>query len=216
MTPLEASRSPDARVAAREFVAQVGRAAAFQLEACVHCGQCADACHFHLTSGDPRHTPVYKLRPMAKAYERASAPFAALRRALGVAPPELTAQELREWSQLLYDSCNLCGRCTLVCPMGIDIASLVRLSREAMTAGGFAPPDLAERRAVLRVAAFRQARARLPRLRLARRDGRGARAQGRGAVIQACSAQSLSCARGMPCSSRWNSTVCTAGAGPAT
>jgi Fe-S oxidoreductase len=142
MTPLEASRSPDARVAAREFVAQAGRDAAFQLEACVHCGQCADACHFHLTSGDPRHTPVYKLRPMLKAYQRDAAPFSGLRKLLGFAPPELTDAELREWSMLLYDACNMCGRCTLVCPMGIDIASLVRRAREAMAAGGFAPPDL--------------------------------------------------------------------------
>ena len=141
-TVLDSRKAPDARVAAREFVAQVGRDAAFQLEACVHCGQCADACHFHLTSGDPRHTPVYKLQPMAKAYERASAPFAALGRALGLAPAELTAAELHEWSGLLYDSCNLCGRCTLVCPMGIDIAGLVRQAREGMAAGGFAPADL--------------------------------------------------------------------------
>ena len=142
MTPLEASRSPDAHVAAREFVAQVGRDAAFQLEACVHCGQCADACHFHEVSGDPRHAPVFKLWPMLKAYRREAAPFSSLKKALGLAPPELTAGELQEWSALLYDSCNLCGRCTLVCPMGIDIAGLVRRAREAMASGGFAPPDL--------------------------------------------------------------------------
>ena len=142
MTPLEASRSPDARVAVREFVAQAGRDAAFQLESCVHCGQCADACHFHLVTGDPRHTPIYKLRPMLKAYQREAAPFSSVKKALGLAPPEVTAEELHEWSELLYDSCNLCGRCTLACPMGIDIASLVRRAREGMSAGGFAPTDM--------------------------------------------------------------------------
>ena len=139
---LDAAMVPDARRAAREFVAQAGRDAAFQLESCVHCGQCADACHFHLVTGDPRHTPIYKLRPMLKAYQREAAPFASVKKALGFAPPEVTAEELHEWSELLYDSCNLCGRCTLVCPMGIDIAGLVRLAREGMAAGGFAPPDL--------------------------------------------------------------------------
>src|SRR5512139_412401 len=84
---LGAVTAPDAKRAAREFVAQASRAAAFQMEACVHCGQCADACHFHLTSGDPRHTPVYKLRPMIKAYEREAAPLAGLRKVLGCAPP---------------------------------------------------------------------------------------------------------------------------------
>ena len=141
-TVLDSVKAPDARMAAREFVAQAGRDAAFQLEACVNCGQCADACHFHLVSGDPRHAPIYKLRPMLKAYRREAAPFSSVRKVLGLAPPELTAAELREWSELVYDSCNLCGRCTLVCPMGIDIAGLVRLAREGMAAGGFAPADL--------------------------------------------------------------------------
>jgi Fe-S oxidoreductase len=139
---LDSVKAPDARRAAREFVAQAGRDAAFQLESCVHCGQCADACHFHLVTGDPRHTPIYKLRPMLKAYQREAAPFASVKKALGLAPPEVTAGELHEWSALLYDSCNLCGRCTLVCPMGIDIASLVRRAREGMSAGGFAPADM--------------------------------------------------------------------------
>ena len=30
--------------------------------------------------------------------------------------------QLQEWQQLLYDSCTVCGRCSLMCPMGIDIA----------------------------------------------------------------------------------------------
>jgi Fe-S oxidoreductase len=141
---LDSAKAPDARKAAQTFVAQIGRNSAFQLEACVNCGQCAEACHFHLVTGDPRYTPIYKLRPMLKAYQRERAPFAALTRLFGLAPPEPTAQELAEWSELLYDSCNLCGRCTLVCPMGIDIAGLVRQAREGMSAAGFAPTDLYE------------------------------------------------------------------------
>ena len=133
--------TPDARKAAQEFVAQAGRDAAFQLEACVRCGQCADACHFYLVTRDPRYTPVYKLRPMLRAYQRERAPFSTVRRWLGLAPSAVTATELTEWSELVYDGCNLCGRCTLACPMGIDIAGLVRRTREGMSAGGFAPAD---------------------------------------------------------------------------
>ena len=133
--------APDARRAAQEFVAQADRDAAFQLDACVHCGRCAEACHFYLVTRDPRHTPVYKLRPMLKAWQRERAPFAALRRWLGLTPPAVTATELSEWSELLYDTCNLCGRCTGACPMGIDIAGLVRRAREGMSVAGFAPAD---------------------------------------------------------------------------
>lgn len=133
---------PNARVAAREFVAEIDAGAAFQLEACVHCGQCAQACHFYQVSGDPRHTPVYKLQPMLDAYRREAAPFSSALKRLGLAPAAPSAEKLQEWSALLYDSCNLCGRCTLACPMGIDVAGLVRRAREGMAAGGFAPPDL--------------------------------------------------------------------------
>ena len=141
-TLLNQAKVPDTRTAVREFVAQIDRDAAFQLEACVHCGQCAEVCHFHIVTRDPRRTPIYKLRPLLKAYQRETAPFSTVRKLLGLAPPEITTQELHEWSELLYDSCNLCGRCTLACPMGIDIASLVRRAREGMAAGGFAPADL--------------------------------------------------------------------------
>ena len=138
---LKAAQAPDPGKAVAGFLAQVTRDAAFQLEACVRCGQCAEACHFYRVTGDPRYTPIYKLRPMLKAYQRERAPFAAVKKKLGLAPPEVTAEELTEWSELLYDSCNLCGRCTLVCPMGIDIAGMVRRAREGMAAGGFAPAD---------------------------------------------------------------------------
>jgi Fe-S oxidoreductase len=138
---VKSRQAPDAREAAQGFAAQVGRDAAFQLEACVHCGQCAEACHFYLVTKDPRYTPVRKLQPMLKAYQREKAPFSAARRLLGIAPAEVTGQELEAWSELIYDSCNLCGRCTLACPMGIDIASLVRRAREGMSAAGFAPQD---------------------------------------------------------------------------
>ncbi len=139
---LGSREAPDAHKAAVEFVSQANRDVAFQLEACVHCGQCAEACHFYLVTRDPRFTPIYKLRPMLEAYRRERAPFSALTRWLGLAPAEPTAAELGEWSELIYDSCNLCGRCTLLCPMGIDIAGLVRRAREGMAAAGFAPTDL--------------------------------------------------------------------------
>lgn len=139
---IASAASPDASKAVRGFVAQMSRDVACQLEACVRCGQCAEACHFHLVTGDPRYTPIYKLRPMLRTYARERAPFAALKRWLGLAPPAVTAAELTEWSELLYDACNLCGRCTLACPMGLDIAGLVRRAREGMAAAGFAPQDL--------------------------------------------------------------------------
>lgn len=128
--------------AVEAFVGTVDAAAASYMEACVHCGQCARACHFYETNDDPRLTPIYKIQPLIKAYKRHKAPFSGLRRMLGLVPDEVTEDELNEWSELVYDTCTMCGRCTLVCPMGIDIAALVRKTREGFVAAGIVPEGL--------------------------------------------------------------------------
>ena len=125
------------QAAVKTFLARTEEHLVSYLEACVHCGQCAEACHFYAASQDPRHTPAYKLFPIAKAYRRQKFPLAWL----GLAP-QITEKDLREWEELLFDTCTMCGRCTTVCPMGIDIASIVGGARQAFVAAGLGPKDL--------------------------------------------------------------------------
>ena len=132
----------NAAVVIDKFLEQIDAPMASYLESCVHCAQCAQACHFFEVTNDPKYIPAYKLKPLYRTYKRHKAPFSGLMRGLGLAPEPVTEQELDEWSELIYDSCNMCGRCTVVCPMGIDIAGVIRKMREGMSAGGFAPPDL--------------------------------------------------------------------------
>jgi Fe-S oxidoreductase len=135
---------PDAeRLAAAmtSFAKEFGRSAAAYLESCIHCGNCAEACHFYLETGDPKYTPIWKLEPFKQAYQREAGPFALFYRALGLKRP-VTVAELEEWQELIYDSCTMCGRCTMICPMGIDIASLVGLARHGMFAAGLVPHEL--------------------------------------------------------------------------
>jgi len=47
-----------------------------------------------------------------------------------------------QWQVLCYDSCTECGRCSMVCPMGINIARGVNVMREALAAAGLAPDEL--------------------------------------------------------------------------
>ncbi len=129
--------SIDVQAATRTFLAQTEEHMVSYLEACVHCGQCADACLFYRTSGDPRHTPAYKLFPIAKAYRGQKWPL----KWLGLAP-KITETDLKEWEELIFDTCTMCGRCTEVCPMGIDIASIVGQARKAFVAAGLGPEDL--------------------------------------------------------------------------
>lgn len=127
----------DVQAAANKFLALTEEHVAIYVDACVHCGQCADACHFYEASQDPKHTPAYKLFPIAKAYRRQRWPLSWL----GLAP-RINEADLKEWETLLFDTCTLCGRCTMVCPMGIDIASIVGGAREAFVAAGLGPKDL--------------------------------------------------------------------------
>lgn len=124
------------------FVQEFGRTAALHLESCVHCGLCAEACHFHVTTGDAKYTPILKLDPFRRAYFREAGPFAPVVRALNLVKAP-TVSDLQNWQELLYDSCTMCGRCTLACPMGIDIAELVKDARHGMFKAGLVPERLA-------------------------------------------------------------------------
>jgi Fe-S oxidoreductase len=135
---------PDAerlQVAMQNFIKDFSRPVATYMESCIHCGQCAQACHFYVSSGEPKYTPIWKLEPFKQAYQREAGPFAPFFKAFNL-KPAVTLAELEEWQELLYDSCTLCGRCTLICPMGIDIAALVGLARHAMFEAGLVPHEL--------------------------------------------------------------------------
>ena len=136
------SNSAKAQAAIEKFLDATDAACASYFEACVHCGECADACHFYLATNDPKFTPINKLQPMINAYQRHKAPLSSLKRLIGLAPADPTFEELEDWSKLVYDACNMCGRCTVVCPMGIDIAGTIAKMREGFVAVDLAPGGL--------------------------------------------------------------------------
>jgi Fe-S oxidoreductase len=127
--------------AMRNFVKDFGAVAATYMEACVHCGHCAEACHFYVQTQDPKYTPIWKLEPFKQAYKREAGPFAWFYRALNL-KRKVTTAELEAWQELIYDSCTMCGRCSLICPMGIDIATLVGMARHGMFQAGLVPHEL--------------------------------------------------------------------------
>ena len=131
----------DERVAKAKavFDAKLDNAKAAHLEACVHCGMCAEACHFYVQTGDPKYTPIRKLDLLKRYYRREKSGLRWLYRRT---TSDITAQELEQWQELVYDSCTECGRCGAVCPMGIDIASMVNVMREALAEAGLIPAEL--------------------------------------------------------------------------
>ena len=109
--------------------------------ACVRCGLCAHACLFYTETGDPQYTPIHKLEPLRRMWQQEYTFWGRLASAVGLSKP-VTDEELGEWETLVYDSCTLCGRCSMICPVGNDITYMLRKMREGMAAAGHAPEGL--------------------------------------------------------------------------
>ena len=126
--------------AAREtFVRKLDADMGSELESCIHCGHCASACHYYVSTQDPKYVPIRKLDLLKRVYRREISPIRWLHR---LYTSDITAGELQQWQELVYDSCTECGRCSMVCPMGINIASMVNVMRQGMANAGLVPPEM--------------------------------------------------------------------------
>ncbi len=122
---------------------QIDAKVASYFSSCVHCGLCAEACLFYTETGDPRYTPIHKLQPMKKLWRQEHTFWGKLGKSMGLFKP-LTEEDFADWEQLVYDSCTLCGRCSMVCPVGNDITYMIRKIREGFSVAGYAPDGMKE------------------------------------------------------------------------
>ncbi len=121
--------------------AQIDARVVSYLSSCVRCGVCADACLFYTETEDPRYTPIYKTEPIRKVFEHEYSFWGKLGARLGLKRP-LQESDLADWETLVYDGCSMCSRCSMVCPVGIDIAYVIRKVKEGLAAAGYCPDDL--------------------------------------------------------------------------
>ncbi|MBW1867360.1 MAG: (Fe-S)-binding protein [Deltaproteobacteria bacterium] len=96
------------------------------VETCVHCGLCSDACHFYLSfDKDPRYSPAGKVKQtiaqVVKKKGRVSADF------------------IKQAAEISYTECNLCRRCAMYCPFGIDVAYMMLFMRRICHLLGVTP-----------------------------------------------------------------------------
>jgi Fe-S oxidoreductase len=98
------------------------------VQICTHCGMCADTCHFYLANGkDPKMIPSYKVRFLKDLLKKKG---------------RVDSEYLQEIYKTVYYECNMCRRCSLYCPFGIDIAFLISLMRGLLFSLNIAPEGL--------------------------------------------------------------------------
>jgi Fe-S oxidoreductase len=114
----------------------LGKHRSFRLfmDTCVRCGACADKCHFHLGSGDPKNMPVVRAELLRSVYRRYFTAAGRLFPGLAGAR-DLTEDVLKEWFYYFYQ-CTECRRCSVYCPHGIDTAELTMIARELLNLVG--------------------------------------------------------------------------------
>ena len=101
------------------------------LNTCVHCALCSNACHWYLSNdSDPRYSPVGKVKQTLWEILK--------RRGKGTITPQL----IKECARIAFTECNVCRRCSMYCPFGIDIAYLLLVVRRICSKLGMVPQFL--------------------------------------------------------------------------
>ncbi len=104
------------------------------LEACMDCKACGEACAWYLVTGDEKLHPTHKTGFIRQIYRRFMTIEGQIGSALGLVPTP-TVADLKENMRYFW-ACTACGRCTLACPAGISTRRIVRLARAAYSDSG--------------------------------------------------------------------------------
>ena len=112
------------------------------MNACVHCGLCADSCHYALANpDDPSMLPAFKINQITSVFRR-------YHTILGRLLPAWTGSQAldRDYADKLVDAvfgkCTMCGRCGLNCSVGLNTGQLIRVTRSALVEAGLVPRSL--------------------------------------------------------------------------
>ena len=111
------------------------------LNSCVHCGLCAESCHYYLATGDEKYMPASKVDQLANIYKRYhTVTGRILPKWIGA--KEFTDETIQEMVDVLFGGCTMCGRCSLHCSIGVDIPFLVRTARTMLQELDLVSPGL--------------------------------------------------------------------------
>jgi len=106
--------------------AETGARLKIYADTCVHCGLCSEGCHYYLSNDkDPSFSPAGKVKQTI---------FEILKKRGRVSP-----DFIRKASEIASTECNLCRRCAMYCPFGVDIAYLMLVVRRICHKLGVTP-----------------------------------------------------------------------------
>ena len=123
---------------------KVNRQILGSLEACVHCGMCTDQCHYVLANpGDVTYMPSYKADKLRKLF-KAHIDWTGKVFPWWVGARDLYSdEELEELKDVVFGKCTNCRRCSVNCPMGVDMATFNRMARGLLVSVGVMPEGVA-------------------------------------------------------------------------
>jgi Fe-S oxidoreductase/CheY-like chemotaxis protein len=123
---------------------KLNRQMAGSLLACVHCGMCTESCHYVLANpGDPTYAPAYKGDQIRKLFKRHYDWTGRVFPKWVKADTVWSDEELEELKDTVFGKCTNCRRCTLNCPMGVDLATFNRMARGLLVSVGIMPEGVA-------------------------------------------------------------------------
>lgn len=114
------------QVITRVLKGETGARLKIYVDTCVHCGLCSDACHYYLShDNDPTYAPAGKVKQtiweILKKKGKVSVDF------------------IKDACEIAYTECNLCRRCVMYCPFGIDVTYLMLVMRRMCHLLGVTP-----------------------------------------------------------------------------
>lgn len=137
-------RSYKAQKVIERLNTKVNRQMMLSLEACVHCGLCADQCHYVLANpGDVTFAPAYKADEIRKLFKAHTDWTGRVLPGWVGARSIFTDEELEDLKDTVFGKCTNCRRCSLNYPMGVDLATFNRMARGLLVHVGIMPEGVA-------------------------------------------------------------------------
>ncbi len=100
------------------------------LSICARCGLCAESCFVYIANDrDPRLSPAYKFKhTLGEMIGRKG---------------KVDRADLQKYYRIAWLQCTMCKRCSMYCPFGIDVATMIAVARSVCHSQGITPKQLA-------------------------------------------------------------------------